>query len=668
MQTEIGHIAAMLDGGSRLKTPLQQRLQRFGKRLTGLILLICAVLFVVGLLRGEPAVLMFMTAVSLAVAAIPEALPAVVTIALALGARRMVHQQVLIRRLPAVETLGSVTYICSDKTGTLTKNAMRVAAFQLGDAMYELEQPPQHQQSALFLEAMALNNDAFSQGHGEVQGEPTETALYEALQTLQLDPVTMRRQKPRLAEIPFDSTRRMMTTFHAHDGAVIAYTKGAPEHVIPACRQQLLNDSEIALDQADMLARAEQLAGEGYRVLAIACRQWPQLPDDLDSEQIEHELVLLGLVALMDPPREEVAEAIETCRSAGIVPVMITGDHPTTAMAIARRIGLIESQEQRLLTGRDIEQLSDQALRDIVADTRVYARVAPEQKIRIVEALQQRGEYVAMTGDGVNDAPALRRANIGVAMGKVGTDVAREAADMVLLDDHFASIVNAVREGRRIFDNIRKFVRYTMSSNAGEIITLSLAPLFGMPLPLLPIHILWINLVTDGLPGLALSLEKQEPNIMQRPPRDPHESIMSGGMGWQIVWIGCLIGGLSLTAQAWALGDDSAHWQTMVFTVLTFSQLFNALAIRSERRSIFSQSLFDNSAMLGSVLLTFALQLVLIYTPLFQEVFRLQPLDLHELLVCIGLSALVLPAVELEKWLTRRGLLYRSANNSKARK
>jgi Ca2+-transporting ATPase len=386
------------------------------------------------------------------------------------------------------------------------------------------------------------------------------------------------------------------------------------------------------------------------------------VPEALVSESLESDLALLGLVALIDPPRNEAEDAVRDCLNAGITPVMITGDHPGTARAIARRLG-IATDEHAVITGEDLAALSDEEFAGRVEDVRVYARVDPQQKIRIVKALQERGQFAAMTGDGVNDAPALKSADIGVAMGLKGTDVAREAADMVLLDDNFATIVSAVREGRRIFDNIRKFIKDTMSSNSGEIWTLLLAPFFGLPLPLLPIHILWINLVTDGLPGLAFTAEPAERGIMRRPPRAPGESIFAHGMWQHMIWVGLFVGGVSIAAQAWAIDRGVEYWQTVVFTVLTVSQLFHSLAVRSESESLFTLGLTSNPYMLGAVLLTVTLQLLVIYVPAFNPIFKTQPLPLYDLAVCLALSSLTLVAVEIEKAMMRAGWIYRSRPN-----
>ncbi len=660
LETEIGRIAELLRGETGVKTPLQVRLTRFGRYLALAVLAICAVVFTAGLLQGQPALLMFLTAVSLAVAAIPEALPAVVTISLALGARKLIRHHALVRNLPAVETLGSVTYICADKTGTLTQNRMTVELFfAAGERHVLLPDEPTHVTLAELGQALALNNDV-AEKDGQPAGEPTELALFEAAHQAGFDKAGLEQVKPRLGVIPFDSQRKQMTTLHQSPEGVVAYIKGAPERVLAQCTRALENGGPVAFEPELVLAEAAQLANEGYRVLALAKREFNALPEPLTPETTEQDLTFLGLVALIDPPRPEVPQAVADCLAAGITPVMITGDHPGTAMAIARRLG-ITADDQATLSGDELATLSDEKFARLVETVRVYARVSPQQKLRIVKALQVNGEFVAMTGDGVNDAPALKRAGIGVAMGQKGTDVAREASDMVLLDDDFATIVHAVRAGRRIFDNIRKFIKYTMSSNSGEIWTLLLAPFLGLPIPLLPIHILWINLITDGLPGLALTAEPAEPGIMQRAPRPPGENIFAHGMWQHIVWVGLFIGGISITAMAWAISREVAYWQTVVFTVLTVSQLFHSLAVRSETTSLFRIGLFSNLPMLGAVMLTLLLQLAVIYTPALNAIFHTQPLPMFDLAICLGLSSLVLVAVEIEKWLVRRGLIYKNS-------
>ena len=657
--TELGAIAALLRSEVKVRTPLQVRLARFGRYLALAVLGICMVVFVAGLLQGQPVLLMFLTAVSLAVAAIPEALPAVVTISLAFGARKLIRQNALVRNLPAVETLGSVTYICADKTGTLTLNRMTVEAY-FADGQQHVQLP--QDADGGWAEAgrvMALNND-IAERDGRPTGEPTELALYEAARAAGYDKAALERRLPRIAVLAFDSERQQMTTLHRSGSGVLAYVKGAPERIIPQCREIAQSGGSAPLQPESLLAAAEQLTAQGYRVLALARRTLADLPQPLSAAAVERDLSFLALVALIDPPRAEVPQAVADCRSAGITPVMITGDHPGTARAIAHRLGIIDGA-QTVLTGSELAAMSDEEFAQRVESIRVYARVSPQQKLRIIKALQQHGEYVAMTGDGVNDAPALKRAGIGVAMGDKGTDVAREAADMVLLDDNFATIVSAVRSGRHIFDNIRKFIKYTMSSNAGEIWTLFLAPFLGLPVPLLPIHILWINLVTDGLPGLAFTAEPAEPGIMRRRPRPPDESIVAHGMWQHIVWVGLFIGGLSIAAQAWAIAHELAHWQTMVFAVLTFSQLFHALAVRGERTSLLVLGLFSNKPMLGAIGATVALQLAVIYLPVLNAVFHTRPLPPADLAFCLALASLVLVAVEIEKLLVRRGRLYAEA-------
>jgi Ca2+-transporting ATPase len=671
LHTELGRIAMLLATTEEVRTPLQRRLATFGRQLSLAAIGICVVVFVLGLLRGEPVVLMFLTAVSLAVAAVPEALPAVITIALALGAQRMVKKNALIRRLPAVETLGSVTYICSDKTGTLTQNRMRADVF-FGDGQSHAAFPEssqlQHEPWSSFVLALALSNDASRDLKGGVLGDPTEVALYSAARDAGRDKETLEREAPRIAELPFDSERKLMTTFHHLRGTdrIVAFTKGAPERVIERCSTSLGANGSAPLDAPSLIEQAERMAGDGLRVLAIARREWPAVPGALTPATVEDQLAFVGFVGLIDPPRQEAQRAVAQCREAGMTAVMITGDHPLTAHAIAVRLGIADESGGRLITGRELSQLGEQELAARVADLRVYARVNPEQKIRIVQALQSRGEFVAMTGDGVNDAPALKSADIGIAMGKIGTDVAREASHMVLLDDNFASIVAAIAEGRRIYENIRKFIKFVLAGNTGEIVTLLFAPFFGLPFPLLPIQILWVNLVTDGLPGLALAVEPAEQGIMQRPPRPPGESIFAGGLGWQVIWVGLLIGGLSIFTQWWAIADGSPHWQTMVFTVLTFAQLFQVMAIRSERESLLTIGVGSNLPLLGAVLLGAALQLAVIYIPSLNALMKTQPLTAGELAICIGLPSLVFVAIEVEKWLLRRGVLYRRSTVRRA--
>jgi len=654
LNSELGKIAQLLASESDTTTPLQRRLARFGNRLAWAVLAICMVMFLAGLLRGEAPLLMLLTAVSLAVAAIPEALPAVVTISLALGARRLVRQNALVRRLPAVETLGSVTVICADKTGTLTENRMRAESFYVAGQLHPrlLDGEPARQLAL----ALALNNDAELASTGAHSGDPTEIALLEAAAQAGCSKAELAGARPRVGEIPFDAERRRLLTAHHLGEGNIVYLKGAPEAVLPICSLQQGNDGPELFPADEVLAAAESMAATGLRVLAVACRRVETLPADLTG--LEQEMLFLGLVGLMDPPRAEAMQAVTECRSAGIVPVMITGDHAATARAIAMRLGIVAA-DGIIMSGPQLAALSDAEFAACVKDVRVFARMDPAQKIRIVQVLQAEGEFVAMTGDGVNDAPALKRADIGIAMGMSGTDVAREASHMVLLDDNFATIVHAVREGRRIFDNIRKFIKYAMTGNSGEIWTIFLAPFLGLPIPLLPIHILWVNLVTDGLPGLALASEPAERNLMSRPPRRPAESLFAHGMWQHIVWVGLSIGAVCLLLQAWAYRSGSAHWQTMVFTVLTLSQLGHVLAIRSARESFFSLGAASNPQLLAAVTFTVLLQMATIYVPALNPVFKTEALTAGELLLCLALSSVVFFAVEIEKWLIRRDLIYR---------
>jgi Ca2+-transporting ATPase len=655
MQTELGRIAALLANGGDVQTPLQKRLAEFGRKLAIGALAVCAIVFGLGLLRGEPVTLMFLTAVSLAVAAIPEALPAVVTLSLALGAQQMVGRNALVRRLPAVEALGSVTFICTDKTGTLTQNRMQVEEFLIGPR--HLTRPAsgelQSAEARRLLTALALSNDVSVPAGGEALGDPTEVALLVAARQAGCEKATLELTMPRVAELPFDSDRKLMTTLHADGGGFVAYTKGAPEQVLERCRSGSPDDPTTPFAAAPILATAERMAAAGLRVIAVASRRWDTMPRPLSSGAVENGLAFLGLVGIIDPPRPEAAEAVRLCKTAGITPVMVTGDHPATARAIALRLGIIE-QGESVLTGREMARLGPDEFQRRVRDVHVYARVDPAQKIQIVAGLQAAGEFVAMAGDGVNDAPAIKRAEIGIAMGRIGTDVAREASSMVLLDDNFATIVAAVREGRRIYDNIRKFIRYVVAGNLGEIVAILFAPFVGMPIPLLPVQILWVNLVTDGLPGLALALEPEERSIMQRPPRPPAEGVLARGMGTQILWTGMMIGGVTLAVQWWAMHTGSPNWRTMAFTSLTMCQMLAVLGIRSDRDSLRTIGVLSNRPLAGAVLLTLALQLAVIYVPALNSIFMTAPLSAQELAIAMLSPGLVLVAIETHKWGQRR--------------
>lgn len=687
METEFGKIAAMLQKEKELKTPLQKKLGMFGRRLAFFILAACLAIFCIGILRGEPPLLMFLTAISLAVAAIPEALPAVVTIALAIGAKNMIARKALIRKLPAVETLGSVTYICSDKTGTLTQNRMTVEKIYFAGKTMDTrdlkkkisegipgdkdEPRPSLDLQALnvLMTAFALNNDAITDDSLKPTGDPTEVALYNAARENGFEKNSLEKILKRTDEIPFDPDRRCMTTLHkivapsqmdlfregngcCHEGGFISFTKGAVEEIVGKATSIMGKEGVGPLDCGELFAVNEEMASEGFRVICIGMRKWETSPGVLSAEAIESGLTILGLAAIADPPREEAAEAVALCKEAGIKVVMITGDHPATAVSIARRLGIVDGEEN-IATGTELDKLSDDEFRKRVSAIRVYARVAPEQKLKIIKALQDRGEFVAMTGDGVNDSPALKRADIGVAMGVTGTDVAKEASDMVLLDDNFATIVNAVAEGRKIYGNIRKFIRYLLTTNSGEVWTLFLAPIIGLPVPLLPIQILWINLITDSLPALALSAEPAEADVMKNPPRHAGEGIFSNGLGLHALWVGLLMAGIALALQAWSLSSARAHWQTMVFTALCLTQLGHVLAIRSERRSLFTMGLLSNKSLLGAVVLGFVLQLAVVYFAPLNSIFRTAPLTATELLLTLALASIVFFSVETEKLIRR---------------
>jgi Ca2+-transporting ATPase len=696
--TELGKISAMVRAVEVEPTPLQKRLHQLVRVLAIASIALVALILVLGLLRGENVQLMFLTAITLVVAALPEGLPAVVTIALALGAQKMLKRRALIRKLPAVEALGSVTAICSGKTGTLTENRLTVTILDVAGHRLDLtaglrgycplpgmaegqplllSQPPA---LSLLLAGGTLCSDAQLEPSPDeprcfqAVGDPAEGAVVMAAAREGLWKAELEQSLPRLAQVPFDNRRQRMTTAHRFPNPhalpvaletvwhwsravggldYITFTKGKVGSLLEVSSQVWVDGGAKKLDgnwQKRISASYHQLAQKGLRVVGVAFRLLPAYPSG-GWEDWERDLTFIGLVGMTDPARPEARAAIETCKAAGIRPIMITGDHPLTAWHLARELDI--AIDHHLLTGEELKHLSDEELASAVATVSVYARVSPQDKFRIVQALQKQGHLVAMTGDGINDAPALKAADIGVAMGIGGTDVAKEAADMVLLDDNFATIVAAVKEGRVIYDNIRKFIKYLLSSNVGELWVMLLAPFLGMPLPLLPLQILWINLTTDGLPALALGVEPAERGIMSRPPYPPNENIFARGMGCFILWIGLLMGLVSLATGYWYWRAGNLGWQTMLFTVLTLSQMGNALAIRSERDSLFRLGLFSNKPLLGSVILTLGLQLAVIYVPFLQELFTTTALGVGDLAVSLALSALVFWAVELEKWLIR---------------
>ncbi|MEJ5961091.1 cation-translocating P-type ATPase [Pedobacter immunditicola] len=633
MNTEIGKIAGMMDVGKQ-HTPLQKRLGAFSKQMAVGVIVICIVVFVMGLSRGEPAFIMFLTALSLAVAALPEALPAVVTIALSKGANRMVKQKALMRKLPAVETLGSVTFICSDKTGTLTQNIMTVEKMQSTEGQEEL-----------LKYAMMLDNEVRFSNDGNILGDSTETALVSYALENGIAKAEADGRYPLIEKLPFDSVRMRMSSLHQHQQQWILFVKGAPVKVTEALANEYKDQSQKWLDIN------REYAADGLRVLFFGYKIFDEKPAQI-NEDLEKDLSFLGLAAMIDPPREEVIDAIRECKQAGIKTVMITGDQPLTAQAIAERLQMIDKDAAEIMTGADLTKITDEEFSREIQRIAVYARVSPEQKLRIVKTLQEQNEFVAMTGDGVNDAPSLKQADIGIAMGITGTDVSKDAADMILLDDNFATIVKAVKEGRRIYENIKKFILYVLSCNLAEILTLVAAPLLGMAIPLLPIHILWINLVTDGLPGLALTSQPAEKGIMERPPRPPKESLFAGGMIPKILCTGAMMAVVVLFAQQYAAssGYDVSTQQTMVFTLLCFIQLGNAVSVRQTYNSMFKEGFSKNKGLFFIILITMALQLLLVYVPFLQPIFKTVSLDQTMITVILIATVIGVLGIELLKF------------------
>ncbi len=684
MKTELGKIADLIQQVPQEATPLQKRLDSLGKTLAVIGVVIAGLIFVIGIWRGDELRHMLLTAVSVAVAIVPEGLPAVVTITLALGAQRMLKRKALIRKLPAVETLGSVTVICSDKTGTLTENKMTVVVLDVAGHSVDLTEEMDNDGSiqagergaarkvengaeALSLLSMggALCNDAKlveqNEGRYHTLGDPTEGALVVAGAKLGQWKDSLEADFPRVAEVPFDSDRKRMTTVHKVNGklvnwelgsAYVAFTKGSVDGLLDVSTRVWVNGKvEIMEDswRRRIESANETLAAKGMRVLGVAFRTLEQIPA---APEIEQNLTFVGLFGMIDPPRAEVKEAVALTKTAGMRTVMITGDHPLTAAEIARQLGI--SDNGRVFTGVELERMSPDELQAAVADVNVFARVSPEHKIRIVQALQARGEIVSMTGDGVNDAPALRRADIGVAMGITGTDVSKEASDLVLLDDNFSTIVAAVREGRTIYDNIRKFVRFSVAGNNGKVLVMLIAPFLGKPLPLLPLQLLWLNLLTDGLLGLGMGVEQPEHDTMRRPPYSPQEGVFSRGAGIQTLWVGALLGAIGLGLGAWYYFSGRPEWQTMIFTSLAFAQVGQALASRSTRESLLTLGLTSNPLLLGMSALVLGLQLVVLYIPPVSLFFSVTPLNLLDLGICVLAGLVVFAAIEIEKQIRRR--------------
>lgn len=698
MRTELGKIATMIQDVKPRMTPLQQRLDSVGKTLAVAGTIAAALLLVIGVLQGESVQEMLLIGISVAVAVVPEGLPAVVTFTLALGAQRMLKRNALIRKLPAVETLGSVTTICSDKTGTLTENRMTVTIIDLAGHHIDLTEHMRHQVPSLneeeccpellssrpvsltlLLAGGVLCNDALLKpdphaGRYHTIGDPTEGALLVAAAQTGVAIDDLKQAMPRVAELPFDSERKRMTTIHTIPAAGtlpgqfdklwsgfvstprIAVTKGAIDGMIEISTQVWDDGQAVSIteDWRRRISNAnEQMAKNGMRVLGIAFRPVTE-EQSKNTAAIEQGLIFVGMVGMIDPPRSEVKAAVQTCIDAGIRPVMITGDHPLTASYIARGLGI--ARNEKTLTGQELARMSVQELESIVEQIPVYARVSPEHKLKIVEALQKRGHVVAMTGDGVNDAPALKKADIGVAMGITGTDVSKEASSMVLLDDNFSTIVAAVEEGRVIYDNVRRFVKFSIAGNVGKVAVMLFAPLLGISIALFPLQLLWLNLLTDGLLGLGLGIEPAERDTMKRPPYSPSASIFGQGGATHIAWVGLLFGIVTLGVGYWYYSMRHDNWQTVLFSLLAFLQVGHALAVRSSRDSLLRIGLFSNPLLLGMVVLVLGLQMGAIYIPFMQNILRTQPLAFADLMVCLVFGTLVFIAIEIEKLLLRRRL------------
>ena len=661
MNTEMGKIAEIIQSMEREKTPLQEKLEDFSKVLTGGIAGFCVLIFVLGTVRGEPTFEMFLTAVSLAVAAIPEGLPAIVTIVLALGVQRMIKSNALMRRLKAVETLGSATIICSDKTGTITRNEMMVSRIFVNQTMYTVtgrgysptgsfyvgnrkKEVSSDESLLLVLKIGALCNDA--QVHKEVAvGDPTEACLIVSAAKAGLQKEELEERFERVIEIPFSSERKRMTTINKKNGKFAVYTKGAPDVVLDLCTHVLEGGKNSLLTEEkkqEILSVYNNMASKALRALAMAYKEIEEIPEK--DEDIESDLIFVGIQGMRDDPRPEVKDAITSCHEAGIKSMMITGDFKATAVAIAEEVGITG----KAFTGEELDSMSDDELTRVVEDMGVVARVSPEHKTRIVTALRSKGHIVAMTGDGVNDAPSLKKADIGIAMGVTGTDVAKEAADMVLTDDNFASIVKAVEEGRHIYDNIKKFIYFLLCCNVGEIFVLLFALLLGFSRPLIPIQILWINLVTDGFPALALGVDPEEEGIMKRSPRDPKESIFAEGRGRSVVEFGLVMSVLVLIGFHF-FGGSTEHARTLAFSTLVFVQLAHTFNSRSEHKSIFDIGFFSNKYLVGAVLLSVGLQLSVVYTPVLQPLFGTVPLNIFDWGLILALSSLIIGGGELKK-------------------
>jgi P-type Ca2+ transporter type 2C len=697
MKTELGKITGMIQDIEQESTPLQKKLEQFGKWIVYFCFVIVGLVLVLSILRSKEALSVlrsgnildiihskeiteiFLTAVSLAVAAIPEGLPAVVTIALALGVQRMVKRHALIRKLPSVETLGCVTVICSDKTGTLTKNEMTVKSVFAGKNLFEVTGIGYEPKGEFLLDKKAINISDYSDlnktllcgvlcngaelieenGIYKIFGDPTEGAILTSAAKLDIKKDKLEDNFIFTEEIPFDSERKKMTIIRQHENKFIAYVKGAPDILLEDCTKVEENGNQVDLNSEDkqaILKANSDLAIQAMRVLAVAYREFDSMPSKLDAEIIEQDLTFLGLIAMIDPPREEVKDAIVKCKTAGVKTVMITGDHKSTAIAIARELGFYQ-EDSIALTGEELDKLSDEEFEKEIVHIPVYARVSPENKLRIVHTRRKIGEIVAMTGDGVNDAPAVKEADIGVAMGITGTDVTKEVSDMVVTDDNFASIVAAIEEGRGIYDNIKKFIQYLLSCNTGEILVMLLSSLIGWASPLVPIQILWINLVTDGLPALALGVDPITSDVMNKPPRPSGESVITRQGAFFMVTQGILIAISTLFAFAMAhfvMGLSIDHARTIAFVTLTFSELFRSYACRSNTESIFKIGVFSNKLLVFATVISFVLQMAVVYLPSAQKVFKTEPLGIVELILVILVASFPFWVTELIKAINKK--------------
>ena len=659
MNTEVGNIATILDSTENSQTPLQKKLDGLGKLLGTAALIICFVMFIIGTINGKEPMHMFLSAVSLAVAAIPEGLPAIATIVLAIGVQRMVTRHAIVKRLPCVETLGSTTVVCSDKTGTLTQNKMTVEKLYLNNEILDVDSFSQNNipdDVKLLITASILCNDSkigSEDGQLKITGDPTETALIDLGLKFSLNKNEIEESEIRVDELPFDSERKLMSTVNKYnDNNYRIFTKGAVDELLKRCDRIFINGKIREIDDKDIeniLEANNNLAKDALRVLGMAYKD----SDSEVNESLESSLIYIGMVGMIDPPRPEVKSAIEKCKTAGIKTVMITGDHKITAIAIAKALGILED-ESEATTGPEVEKMTQEELENHVKHYRVYARVSPEHKVRIVKAWQKHGDIVAMTGDGVNDAPALKTADIGAAMGIVGTDVSKEAADIILTDDNFATIVAAVEEGRRIYDNILKAIQFLLSSNIGEIITLFFATLVNWQEPLIPIHILWVNLITDSLPALALSFDPAEDNFMKRRPIPANIGIFTKGRIYRVGYQGLMIGTLTLLAYRIGIHEDPSNvviGQTMAFAVLSLSQLVHVFNIRSKTQSIFKTGVFSNMYLVYAVLISFVMMIAVLFIPFLQNIFKVVTLSPRDILIVAGLSFMPLIIVEIFKLL-----------------